>query len=172
MVSLPDTNEVRRSLEGLDFYVCIDFFMSEGSRYADVVLPGSTWSEDEGVTANSEGRVLKINKAADPPGEARADWWIIQEIARRMGREKYFQFDSPRAIFDELRVARVAATRLYESPGKIEAQNGVFWRVLQQIIREPRAIRRALLSSRRKGEVSCGRRRAAAEVRNESSLIC
>ena len=93
MVSLPDTNEVRRSLEGLDFYVCIDFFMSEGSRYADVVLPGSTWSEDEGVTANSEGRVLKINKAADPPGEARADWWIIQEIARRLGREKYFQFD-------------------------------------------------------------------------------
>ena len=50
MVSLPDTNEVRRSLEGLDFYVCIDFFMSEGSRYADVVLPGSAWSEDEGVT--------------------------------------------------------------------------------------------------------------------------
>ena len=40
MVSLPDTNDVRRSLEGLDFYVCIDFFMSEGSRYADVVLPG------------------------------------------------------------------------------------------------------------------------------------
>ena len=71
MVSLPDTNEVRRSLEGLDFYVCIDFFMSEGSRYADVVLPGSAWSEDEGVTCNSEGRVVKINKANDPPGEAR-----------------------------------------------------------------------------------------------------
>ena len=87
MVSLPDTNDVRRSLEGLDFYVCIDFFMSEGSRYADVVLPGSAWSEDEGVTCNSEGRVVKINKANNPPGEARADWWIVQEIARRMGRE-------------------------------------------------------------------------------------
>src|SRR5262249_11747176 len=62
MVSLPDINQVRRTLEGLDFYVCIDFFMSEGARYADVVLPGSTWAEDEGVTANSEGRVVKINK--------------------------------------------------------------------------------------------------------------
>ena len=67
--------------------------MSEGSRYADVVLPGSAWSEDEGVTCNSEGRVVKINKANDPPGEAREDWWIIQEIARRMGREKYFNFN-------------------------------------------------------------------------------
>jgi assimilatory nitrate reductase catalytic subunit len=129
MVSLPDTNEVRRSLEGLDFYVCIDFFMSEGSRYADVVLPGSTWSEDEGVTANSEGRVVKINKAADPPGEARADWWIIQEIARRMGREKYFQFDSPLAIFNELRVASRGGNADYYGITweKIEKQNGVFW---------------------------------------------
>ncbi len=105
MVSLPDINEVRRSLEGLDFYVNIDFFMSESARYADVVLPGSAWSEDEGVTCNSEGRVVKINKANDPPGEAKEDWWIVQEIARRMGRGKYFTFNSPREIFDELRVA-------------------------------------------------------------------
>ena len=129
MVSLPDTNEVRRSLEGLDFYVCIDFFMSEGSRYADVVLPGSTWSEDEGVTANSEGRVLKINKAADPPGEARVDWWIIQEIARRMGRDKYFHFDGPRAIFDEMRLASRGGNADYYGITweKIEQNNGVFW---------------------------------------------
>jgi assimilatory nitrate reductase catalytic subunit len=129
MVSLPDTNAVRRSLEGLDFYVCIDFFMSEGSRYADVVLPGTTWSEDEGVTCNSEGRVVKINKAADPPGEARADWWIVQEIARRMGREKYFHFNSPREIFDELRVASRGANCDYYgiTYEKIEANNGVFW---------------------------------------------
>jgi assimilatory nitrate reductase catalytic subunit len=129
MVSLPDTNQVRRSLEGLDFYVCIDFFMSEGARYADVVLPGTTWSEDEGVTTNSEGRVVKINKAADPPGEAREDWWIVQEIARRMGREKYFGFNSPREIFDELRVASRGGNADYYgiSYEKIERQNGVFW---------------------------------------------
>jgi assimilatory nitrate reductase catalytic subunit len=129
MVSLPDTNEVRRSLEGLEFYVCIDFFMSEGARYADVVLPGSTWSEDEGVTTNSEGRVVKINKAAEPPGEARADWWIVQELARRMGRGKYFDFNSPREIFDELRVASRGGNADYYgiSWEKIEKQNGVFW---------------------------------------------
>jgi assimilatory nitrate reductase catalytic subunit len=129
MVSLPDTNQVRRSLEGLDFYVCIDFFMSEGSRYADVVLPGSTWSEDEGVTANSEGRVLKINKAADPPGQAKPDWWIVQEIAHRMGRQQYFQFDGPRAIFEELRVASRGGNADYYGITweKIEANNGIFW---------------------------------------------
>jgi assimilatory nitrate reductase catalytic subunit len=129
MVSLPDTNKVRQSLEGLDFYVCIDFFMSEGARYADVVLHGSAWSEDEGVTANSEGRVLKINKAADPPGEARADWWIIQEIARRLGREKYFTFQSPREIFDELRVASRGGNADYYGITweKIEKNDGIFW---------------------------------------------
>ncbi|MGB8507869.1 MAG: formate dehydrogenase subunit alpha [Pyrinomonadaceae bacterium] len=129
MISLPDINAVRRSLEGLDFYVNIDFFMSESSRYADVVLPGSAWSEDEGVTCNSEGRVVKINKANDPPGEARQDWWIVQEIARRMGREKYFSFNSPREIFDELRVASRGANCDYYgiTYEKIEANNGVFW---------------------------------------------
>ena len=129
MVSLPDINKVRCSLEGLDFYVCIDFFMSEGARYADVVLPGSTWAEDEGVTANSEGRVVKINKACDPPGEARADWWIIQEIARRMGRGKYFEFNSPGEIFDELRVASRGGNADYYgiTYEKIERQDGVFW---------------------------------------------
>jgi assimilatory nitrate reductase catalytic subunit len=129
MVSLPDTNQVRESLEGLDFYVCIDFFMSEGSRYADVVLPGSAWSEDEGVTCNSEGRVVKINKANDPPGEARADWWIVQEIARRSGRGKYFAFNSPREIFDELRVASRGGNADYYGITweKIEKNNGIFW---------------------------------------------
>lgn len=129
MVSLPDTNNIRRSLEGLEFNVNIDFFMSESSRYADVVLPGTTWSEDEGVTASAEGRVVKINKAVDPPGEAKEDWWIIQEIARRMGREKYFQFNNPREIFDELRVASKGGKADYFgiTYEKIDKQNGVFW---------------------------------------------
>lgn len=129
MVSLPDTNNIRRSLEGLEFNVNIDFFMSESSRYADVVLPGTTWSEDEGVTTSAEGRVVKINKAVDPPGEAKEDWWIIQEIGRRMGRQQYFQFNSPREIFDELRAASKGGKADYFgiSYEKIDRQNGVFW---------------------------------------------
>jgi assimilatory nitrate reductase catalytic subunit len=129
MVSLPDTNTVRRTLEGLDFYVCIDFFMSESARYADVVLPGTAWSEDEGVTTNGEGRVVKINRANDPPGEARHDWWIVCEIARRLGRGKYFPFQSPRDIFEEIRLASRGGNADYYGMTweKIEQNNGIFW---------------------------------------------
>jgi assimilatory nitrate reductase catalytic subunit len=129
MVSLPDTNQVRKSLEGLEFNVCIDFFLSESARYADVVLPGTTWSEDEGTTTSGEGRVIKINKAIDPPGEARQDWRTLQEIARRMGRGAYFQFESPREIFDELRVASKGGKADYFgiTYEKIDKQDGVFW---------------------------------------------
>ncbi|MBX5479561.1 MAG: nitrate reductase [Pyrinomonas methylaliphatogenes] len=129
MVSLPDTNTVRRTLEELDFYVCIDFFMSESARYADVVLPGTAWSEDEGVTTNGEGRVIKINRANDPPGEARHDWWIVCEIARRLGRGKYFPFQSPRDIFEEIRLASRGGNADYYGMTweKIEQNDGIFW---------------------------------------------
>ena len=129
MVSLPDINSLRKVLEGLEFNVCVDFFMSESARYADVVLPGTTWAEDEGVTASAEARVVKINKAVDPPGEAKEDWWIAREIAKRMGRGKYFTFNSPREIFDELRVASRGGKADYFgiSYEKIDRQNGVMW---------------------------------------------
>lgn len=129
MVSLPDINRVRESLEGLAFNVCIDFFLSESGRYADVVLPGTTWAEDEGTTTSGEGRVIKINQAIDPPGEARRDWEILQDIAHRLGRGKYFTFNSPREIFDELRVASKGGKADYFgiTYEKIDAQDGVFW---------------------------------------------
>lgn len=129
MVSLPDTNKVRESLEGLDFYVHIDFFLSEAARYADVVLPGTSWCEDEGVTANGEGRVLKINKAIEPPGEARPDWWIIRELAHRLGRGKYFEFEGPRDLFEELRVTSKGGTADYSGMTweRIEKENGILW---------------------------------------------
>lgn len=129
MVSLPDVNKVRQSLEGLEFNVCIDFFLSESARYADVVLPGTTWAEDEGTTTSGEGRVIKINKAIDPPGDAREDWQILQDIARRLGRGKYFTFNSPREIFDELRVASKGGKADYYgiTYEKIEEHNGIFW---------------------------------------------
>ena len=73
VVSLPDNNFVRQALEKLDYYVVIDFFMSESARYADVVLPGSLHEEDEGTVTQTEGRVVKINKAVECPGEARPD---------------------------------------------------------------------------------------------------
>jgi assimilatory nitrate reductase catalytic subunit len=129
VVSLPDNNFVRRALETLDFFVAIDFFMSETSRYADVVLPGSLHEEDEGTVTQTEGRVIKINKAVDCPGDARADWLIIQDIAAALGRERGLTFASPREIFDELREASRGGINDYSgiTYERIEENFGVFW---------------------------------------------
>ena len=129
MVSLPDVNSIRKSLEGLEFNVCVDFFMSESARFADVVLPGTSWAEDEGVTGSAEARVVRINKAIDPIGESKPDWWIVGEIARRMGRGKYFEYRNPGEIFDELRIASKGGKADYYgiTYDKIERQNGVMW---------------------------------------------
>ena len=130
LVSMPNLAEIRRGYDALDFHVQIDFFLSETAARADVVLPGSVWAEDEGVTANAEGRVIKHNRAADPPGEARVDWEIVCEIARRLGRHaEGFNFRSAGEIFDELRVASKGGGADYYgiTYDKIEAQGGVFW---------------------------------------------
>ncbi|HEY7155734.1 MAG TPA: molybdopterin oxidoreductase family protein, partial [Gemmataceae bacterium] len=128
-VSLPDNRFVGRMLDKLDFYVAIDFFLSETARHADIVLPGSLQEEDEGTVTQIEGRVIKINRCVDPPGDARQDWRIIQDIARALGREKGFTFASPREIFDELR--RASAGGIADYAGityeRIEEEYGVFW---------------------------------------------
>ena len=129
VVSLPDNNFVRRALEKLEFYVAIDFFLSESGRHADIVLPGSLHEEDEGIVTTTEGRVIKINKAIECPGEARQDWRIIQDIARALGREKGFTFQNSREIFAELR--RASAGGIADYAGityeRIEKEHGVFW---------------------------------------------
>ena len=128
-VSLPDNALVTRALDKLEFFVAIDFFLNETAHHADIVLPGSLHEEDEGVVAQVEGRVIKINKAVDPPGDATQDWKIIQDIARALGRTHGMTFQSPREIFDELRVASKGGVADYYgiTYEKIEAQNGVFW---------------------------------------------
>src|SRR5581483_706754 len=70
-VSLPDNGYIARMLDRLEFYAVIDFFLNESAHHADIVLPGSLHDEDEGIVTQIEGRVIKINKAVDPPGEAR-----------------------------------------------------------------------------------------------------
>ena len=129
VVSLPDNNFVKRMLEKLEFYVAIDFFLSASARHANIVLPGSLHEEDEGVVTNTEGRVIKINKAVDCPGDARQDWRIIQDIARALNRPHGFSFSSPREIFEELRVASKGGIADYSgiTYEKIEKQFGVFW---------------------------------------------
>jgi len=129
VVSLPDNNFVRAALEKLDFFVAIDFFMSETARYADIVLPGSLQEEDEGTVTQLEGRVIRIRKAVESPGDARADWQIIQDIAKALGRERGLTFSGPAEIFEELRVASKGGIVDYSGITweGVEAQYGMFW---------------------------------------------
>jgi assimilatory nitrate reductase catalytic subunit len=128
-VSLPDNTFITRCLEKLEFYAAIDFFLNDTAWHADVVLPGSLHEEDEGTVTQVEGRIIKINKAVDCPGDAREDWRIIQDIARALGRPKGFTFESPRQIFEELRVASKGGVADYSGVTyeKITRQLGVFW---------------------------------------------
>jgi assimilatory nitrate reductase catalytic subunit len=128
-ISLPDSDFVRRCLDKLEFFAAIDFFLNDTARHADIVLPGSLQEEDEGVVTQVEGRVIKINKAVDCPGEARQDWIIIQDIARALGRPHGFTFTAPREIFDELRRASKGGVADYSgiTYEKVERQMGVFW---------------------------------------------
>ena len=81
-----DQTRARHLLEGLEFLVVQDLFLTKTAELADVVLPASAaWAEAEGTVTNSERRVQRVRKALDPPGDARDDLWIIYELARRMG---------------------------------------------------------------------------------------
>ncbi|HEU5021438.1 MAG TPA: molybdopterin oxidoreductase family protein, partial [Bryobacteraceae bacterium] len=128
-VSLPQSTFTREALEKLEFFGIIDFFLSETARYADVVLPGSLQEEEEGVTCSTEGRVIHIQQATDPPANARRDSEIICDLAARLGKAKYFPFRTPREIFDELREASRGGHADYYgiTYEKIDRQMGVFW---------------------------------------------
>ncbi|HEX6324035.1 MAG TPA: molybdopterin oxidoreductase family protein [Vicinamibacterales bacterium] len=128
-VSLPDNAFVTRCLDKLEFFVAIDFFLNDTARHADIVLPGSLQEEDEGTVTQVEGRIIKINKAVEPPGEAREDWRIFQDLAAALGRPHGFTFSGPREIFEELRIASKGGVADYSGVTweKVEQQMGVFW---------------------------------------------
>jgi len=129
LVSLPDARFTQEALERLDFFVAIDFFLSETARHADLVLPGSLHEEDDGTVTSVEGRVIRIRKAVEPPGEARRDWEIVCELARRLGQGERFDFHAPADIFDELR--RLSRGGVVDYGGityeRLDRDMGVFW---------------------------------------------
>jgi assimilatory nitrate reductase catalytic subunit len=129
LVSLPDAEHTRSALEKLEFFCVIDFFMSETSRHADLILAGSLQEEDEGTVTTAEGRVVRIRQACKPPGNARVDREILVEIARRLSSYELFPYASAEDIFRELR--RVSKGGLCDYYGityeKIEKNYGVFW---------------------------------------------
>lgn len=129
VVSLPDSNFTKEAFNRLEHYSVIEFFMSETARHADIVLPGSLHAEDEGTSTSAEGRVIRLNRAVDPPGEARVDWHILLDIANRLGRGQYFPYKTAEDIFNDLRIASKGGTADYYgiTYDKIVKNQGVFW---------------------------------------------
>lgn len=100
MLSDPDVGQVERGLGNLEFLVVQDIFLSETARLADVVLPAASFAEKDGTFTNTERRVMRIRKALDPPGRAKADWEILCDLARKLGAD--WDYGSPSEIFDEI----------------------------------------------------------------------
>ena len=94
----PDIRKVEHELSSAEFLVCQDIFPTETTRFAHVVFPAAAWSEDDGTFSSSERRVNRVRKVKTPPGEAKPNWWIFKELAKRMGHE--WASNSGREIWD------------------------------------------------------------------------
>jgi assimilatory nitrate reductase catalytic subunit len=101
VVSLPDADQVRRALARCDLVVVSDMTAAtDSAALADVLLPALGWGEKDGTVTNSERCISRQRAFLPAPGEARADWWAICEVARRMGF-RGFDYPDAHAIFDE-----------------------------------------------------------------------
>lgn len=94
----PDIKKVEHELASAEFLVCQDIFMTETTRFAHVVFPAAAWSETDGTFTNSERRVSRVRGVSHAPGNAKPDWWIFKQIAKRMGHN--WESDSAREIWD------------------------------------------------------------------------
>ena len=110
-MSDPDLNHARHALASLEHLVVQDIFMTETAWLADVVLPATAWPEKTGTVSNTDRMVQLGKQAIDPPGQAKPDLWIIQQIAKRMGLAWNYagEHDGVAAVYEEMRQAMHAA---------------------------------------------------------------
>jgi assimilatory nitrate reductase catalytic subunit len=113
-VSLPRSNAVRKALRKLELFVLSENVLSNDSvnAGAHVLLPALAWGEKDGTVTNSERRISRQRPFLAPAGEAKADWWIVSEVARRLGFADGFPYRSPAEIFREH-----AALSVFENHG-------------------------------------------------------
>ena len=116
-MSDPNSHHVREAMAKLELLIVQEIFLTETAYFADVVLPATAWPEKEGTVTNTNRQVQLGRKAIDAPGEARDDWWIIQEIARRLGLD--WSYTGPADVFAEMR-------------GCMDSLNGITWERLQR----------------------------------------
>ncbi len=121
-MSDPDLNHARHALASLEHLVVQDIFMTETAWLADVVLPATAWPEKNGTVSNTDRMVQLGKQAINPPGQARPDLWIIQDIAKRMGLSWNYhgEFDGVAQVYDEMRRAMHTAI------------SGITWERLQR----------------------------------------
>ena len=116
-MSDPNSHHVREAMAKLELLIVQEIFLTETAYFADVVLPATAWPEKEGTVTNTNRQVQLGRKAIDAPGEARDDWWIIQELARRLGLD--WSYTGPADVFAEMR-------------GCMDSLNGITWERLQR----------------------------------------
>jgi assimilatory nitrate reductase catalytic subunit len=100
-VSMPRAERVREALRACPFVVVSDCWPTDTTRQAHVVLPAAGWGEKDGTVTSSERLISRQRKFRSPPGDARPDWWMFAEVARRMGFADAFDWNGPAAIFRE-----------------------------------------------------------------------
>jgi len=94
----PDVRHVSHCLNSAEFLVVQDIFRNETTPFADVILPSAAWCEDDGTFTNTERRVSRVRKIKEAPGDARPNWWIFKQMAKRFGFE--WPSSSGREIWD------------------------------------------------------------------------
>jgi formate dehydrogenase alpha subunit len=123
VITDPNLNHVEEALNDIDFLVVQDIFLTETAKFAHVVLPASSFAEKDGTFVNSDRRVLRVRKAVEMPGDAKEDWKIILEIAKKMN-VNIGSYNSPEEIFEEIR--KVTPIMAGISYSRIEKQ-GIQW---------------------------------------------
>lgn len=101
LVSDPDRSHCEHALTSLDHLVVVDIFLTETAALADVVFPATSWGETDGTCTNTERRVQRLRQAVEPPGQAMPDWWIVAQIAKRLGFQG-FDWGTAKDVFNEL----------------------------------------------------------------------
>ncbi|MBT8337698.1 MAG: molybdopterin-dependent oxidoreductase, partial [Gemmatimonadetes bacterium] len=101
VVTDPDRDHCTHALKSLDHLVVIDLFLTETAELADVVLPATAWAETDGTCTNTDRRIQRLRAAVPPAGDARPDWWIVSQIAQRLGAPG-FDYESAADVFNEL----------------------------------------------------------------------
>lgn len=125
IISDPDVDHFAHAMEQLDLLVVQDMFLTETARFAHVVLPAACWAEKDGTFTNTERRVQRVRHAVNPPGQAKPDWWIFGELARRMGY-RGMAYENPEAIWNEIR--RLVPARFGGiSYARLDTQRGIAW---------------------------------------------